>query len=85
VFIDALHEAFAEAREPSAKDILEAMTNTVPLAQLMDGQIITLRQWAKGRARHAGTAEISGGHGINKKPSGKSLGTPQRRIAGLPG
>jgi len=53
VFIDALHEAFAEGREPGPKDILEAMTNTVPLAQLMDGQIAALRHWAKGRAREA--------------------------------
>jgi hypothetical protein len=27
------------------------ITNTVPLAQLMDGQISGLRHWAKGRAR----------------------------------
>jgi len=55
VFIDALHEAYAEGKEPSArKHILEAITNTVPLAQLMDGQITALRQWAKGRAREAG-------------------------------
>jgi SpoVK/Ycf46/Vps4 family AAA+-type ATPase len=53
VFIDAMHEAYAEGSEPSAKDILEAMSNTVPLAQLMDGQITALRHWAKGRAREA--------------------------------
>ncbi len=53
VFIDALHEAYADGREPRAKDILEAMTRTVPLAQLMDGQIAALRHWAKGRAREA--------------------------------
>jgi len=53
VFIDALHESFAEGREPGPKDILQAMTNTVPLAQLMDGQIAALRHWAKGRAREA--------------------------------
>ena len=53
VFIDAMHEAFAEGREPGPKDILEAMTNTVPLANLMDGQINALRHWAKGRAREA--------------------------------
>ena len=29
------------------------MTRTVPLAQLMDGQIAALRHWAKGRAREA--------------------------------
>lgn len=45
VFIDAMHEAFAEGKEPGAKEILEAM--------LMDGQIAALRQWAKGRAREA--------------------------------
>jgi hypothetical protein len=53
VFIDAMHQAFAEGREPGPKDILEAMTNTVPLANLMDGQINALRHWAKGRAREA--------------------------------
>ena len=54
VFIDALHEAYAEGREPGPKDILDAMAHTVPLAQLMDGQIGALRHWAKGRARDAG-------------------------------
>lgn len=53
VFIDAMHEAYAEGKEPGPKDILEAMTNTVPLANLMDGQINALRHWAKGRAREA--------------------------------
>jgi SpoVK/Ycf46/Vps4 family AAA+-type ATPase len=52
-FIDALHEGYADGREPRAKDILEAMAQTTPLAQLMDGQIATLRHWAKGRAREA--------------------------------
>ena len=56
VFIDALHEALAEGAEPSAKEhILPAITNTVPLAQLMDGQIASLRHWAKGRTREAGS------------------------------
>jgi len=54
VFIDALHEAYVEGREPGPKDILDAMAHTVPLAQLMDGQISALRHWAKGRARDAG-------------------------------
>ena len=53
VFIDAMHEAYADSREPRAKDILDAITLTIPLAQLMDGQIATLRHWAKGRAREA--------------------------------
>jgi SpoVK/Ycf46/Vps4 family AAA+-type ATPase len=54
VLIDALHEAYAEGREPGPKDILDAIAHTVPLAQLMDGQITALRHWAKGRARDAG-------------------------------
>ena len=39
VFIDALHEAYSDGREPKATDILEAMTRCVPQAQLMDGEI----------------------------------------------
>ncbi len=53
VFIDAMHEAYAEGKEPGPKDIVEAITRTVPLANLMDGQISALRHWAKGRAREA--------------------------------
>ncbi|WP_193211168.1 AAA family ATPase [Luteolibacter marinus] len=58
VFVDALYEAFAEGAEPSTrKHILTAMTNTVPLAQRMDGQIAALRHWARGRARPAGAED----------------------------
>jgi hypothetical protein len=53
VFIDALHEAFAAEREPTEQDIETAIGRTVPLAQLMDGKIAALRQWAQGRARPA--------------------------------
>jgi AAA+ superfamily predicted ATPase len=79
VFIDALHEAFTVSREPSVKDIIEATTNTIPLAQLMDGQIAALRKWAKGRARPAT------GKNDHDKPAGKTTGTnkPNRRIVGL--
>jgi SpoVK/Ycf46/Vps4 family AAA+-type ATPase len=59
VFVDAMHEAYAEGSEPQAKDILEAITHTVPLAQLMDGQIAALRHWAKGRAREAANRAIA--------------------------
>jgi AAA+ superfamily predicted ATPase len=55
VFIDAMHEAYAEGKEPGSKEILEAITRTVPLANLMDGQIAALRHWARGRAREAAT------------------------------
>jgi len=54
VFIDAICEAFAEGKEPGPKHILEAMTRTVPLAQLMDGQKsappLARRDW-QGRSR----------------------------------
>ena len=53
VFVDAMHEAYADGREPGPKHIVEAMGQTIPLAQLMDGQISALRHWAKGRAREA--------------------------------
>lgn len=54
-----MHEAYAEGKEPGPKEILEAMTHTVPLAQLMDGQISALRHWAKGRAREAASRSNS--------------------------
>jgi hypothetical protein len=60
VFVDALHEAYAEGREPRPEEILAAISNTVPLAQLMDGQITALRHWAKGRAREAASRPTPG-------------------------
>ena len=53
-FIDAMHEAYADGCEPGNDHVTQAITRTVPLAQLMDGQITALRHWAKGRAREAG-------------------------------
>lgn len=53
VFVDALFESFTEDREPTDFDLATAITRTIPLARLMDGQIAALRQWAKGRAREA--------------------------------
>jgi SpoVK/Ycf46/Vps4 family AAA+-type ATPase len=85
VFIDALHEAFAESREPADNDINDAIANTIPLAQLMDAQIAALRTWAKGRARPAaGTTGKPNGHEVNGNP-GKNPGPPttSRRIARL--
>ncbi len=53
VFVDAMHEAYADGSEPTADFILSAVGSTIPLARLMDGQINALRHWAKGRAREA--------------------------------
>ena len=76
VFIDALHEAYAEGKEPGPKEILEAMTSTVPIAQHMDGQIAALRHWARGRAREAAAHTTPARNGrrlaeanLNKKTS----------------
>lgn len=53
VFVDALFDSFMDNREPTDFDLASAITRTVPLARLMDGQITALRHWAKGRAREA--------------------------------
>jgi len=58
-FVDALHKAFAEEREPTAGHLTAAIGATVPLSKLMEDSITELRDWAKGRARtaaHAGTS-----------------------------
>lgn len=52
-FIDAMFEAYAEGDEPKPEYVLEAVSRTVPLSRLMDIQIKSLREWAKGRARSA--------------------------------
>ncbi len=57
VFVEGLHAAFAAGREVTRKDIVTAVTDTVPLAQQMDGEIARLRHWAKGRAREAGGSQ----------------------------
>lgn len=49
--IDAL--ALCQRLDRYVCGILAAMTNTVPLVNLMDGQISALRHWAIGRAREA--------------------------------
>ena len=74
VFIDALHEAYADGSEPRLKHIVEAIARTVPLAQLMDGQIASLRHWAKGRAREAASRTQG------TTPNGPRNPRPARRI-----
>jgi hypothetical protein len=49
----ALYDAFSARKELSTEQILNAVTQTVPLAKTMDEQISTLREWAEGRARNA--------------------------------
>jgi hypothetical protein len=51
---EALHEAFAENREPTATDIQSAINATTPVSVLMEDRIEALRKWSSGRARMAG-------------------------------
>jgi len=56
-FVEALHRAFTEDREPTELDLGEVLSESVPLATTMSEPIERLRHWAKGRARHATHAE----------------------------
>jgi hypothetical protein len=53
LFIDSLHEAFSQRREPTDLSIAMQLNDLVPLSKLMSEQIDGLRRWAKGRARLA--------------------------------
>ncbi|HRQ87558.1 MAG TPA: AAA family ATPase, partial [Bacteroidia bacterium] len=64
-FVEALHHAFAEDREPGELDLGEALNESVPLAVTMAESIEHLRHWTKGRARHA-SADGKQGRGGRK-------------------
>ncbi len=51
--IDAMFDAFAEAREFDTDDILRAVRRSVPLAVTMDQSIKRLKEWARDRTRPA--------------------------------
>jgi SpoVK/Ycf46/Vps4 family AAA+-type ATPase len=57
VFCDALFLGFDGDREPSDLDVAGVLTEFVPLSKLMAEQITGLRNWAKGRARLATSAQ----------------------------
>jgi hypothetical protein len=52
-FVEAMHRAFVEGREPTELDLGEILSVSVPLATSMSESIERLRHWAQGRARHA--------------------------------
>jgi ATP-dependent 26S proteasome regulatory subunit len=58
--IDAMYSAFERDDEFTTKDILEAMSNTVPLSKFMKERVDELRLWAKNRARRASEALVLG-------------------------
>lgn len=53
VFVEALHHAFGEGREPRQDDVTQALERTIPLAKQMEAEVTRLRGWANGRARLA--------------------------------
>lgn len=53
VVASGLHKAFAQNRELSQNDLLNAITETVPLYETYEESIKDLRDWAKHRARPA--------------------------------
>jgi hypothetical protein len=52
----ALYDAFSARQELTTAHIVQAISETVPLAKTMDEQIHRLRTWADGRARNASQA-----------------------------
>lgn len=56
-FVEAMHRAYVEGREPTELDLGEILSVSVPLATSMSEPIERLRHWAKGRARHASRCE----------------------------
>ena len=53
LFIDALHEAFNQRKEPTDLSVALLLNDFMPLSKLMSEQVDGLRKWAKGRARRA--------------------------------
>jgi hypothetical protein len=52
-FVEALYQAFDSGNEPANLTIASVLTEFAPLSKLMAEQIAGLKNWAKGRARHA--------------------------------
>ena len=53
VFVEALHLAFTEDREPTELDLGKVLNAVIPLTLSMPEAIERTRHWARGRARHA--------------------------------
>lgn len=56
-FVEALHRAFTEEREPTELDLGEVLCDSAPLATTMSESIERLQHWSDGRARHATHAD----------------------------
>jgi SpoVK/Ycf46/Vps4 family AAA+-type ATPase len=51
--ISAMYQAFTEGRELMTGDIMNSISETVPLSETLEEKITELRRWAKTRARPA--------------------------------
>jgi len=60
-FVEALHRAFTEDREPTELDLGGVLCDSAPLATTMSESIERLRHWSQGRARHASDSNRSRG------------------------
>ena len=56
-FVEAMHRAFTQDREPTELDLGEVLSDSVPIAASMSESIERLRHWSQGRARHATHAD----------------------------
>lgn len=57
VVVDGMFAAFAEEREVTSDDVLDAVQHTTPLSKTAPDDIKKIRDWAKGRARPASLDE----------------------------
>ncbi|MCB1085714.1 MAG: ATPase, partial [Verrucomicrobiae bacterium] len=58
-FVEAMHRAFTQDREPTELDLGEVLAGSVPLAGTMSEAIDRLRHWSQGRARQATDPEVA--------------------------
>lgn len=65
-YVEALHRAFAEDREPTDLDLGKVLAGSVPLATSMSESIERLRHWSQGRARHASRTDEGPTNGRRK-------------------
>jgi ATP-dependent 26S proteasome regulatory subunit len=63
----ALYDAFYAKEDLTTQHVLDALSQTVPLAKTMDEHISRLRSWAEGRARNASAPRSAGGDGQTRR------------------
>ena len=57
--IEAMYQAFSERREFTTNDIKKAISDSIPLANIENDQMLKLKKWAtSGRIRLASSKDI---------------------------